>query len=314
MARGIVSLIPSGTEIVCALGLRDALLGVSHECDFPLGVAELPVVCEPKLDPTRSSGEIDRSVRALVEQVLSVYRVRAEVLAELAPELIVTQHQCEVCAVSESDVVRACSTLGLDARVCSLEPECLADIAADFARVAEAAAVPERGKALAAEFEARLSRVEARARGLPAPRVALVEWLDPPMIAGGWMPELARIAGAEPVIVDAPRRFETVDYAAIAGADADVIVVLPCGFDVERTLADMTRGTAGAALLETRAARAGRLYVVDGNAYFNRPGPRIADSVEILASIIHPERFACSVPQAVARFDAAGFRRGEARA
>jgi iron complex transport system substrate-binding protein len=313
MTGRIVSLIPSATEIVCALGLRESLVGVSHECDYPKSVTSLPVVCEPKLDPRLSSAAIDRSVRALVEQALSVYRVRSEVLSRLAPDLIVTQHQCEVCAVSEGDVRAACATLGLGARICSLEPECLGDIAADFVRVAAAAGVSERGSALVAEFHARLDRVAERARGAQQPRLALVEWLDPPMIAGGWMPELARVAGAEPVIVDEPRRFRTVDYAAIDAAEPEVIVVMPCGFDVTRTLADLTRDSAGAALFETRAARAGRLFVLDGNAYFNRPGPRIAESAELLAAVVHPERFEWAAPAAVARFDGSVFRRGEAK-
>jgi iron complex transport system substrate-binding protein len=310
MIERVVSLIPSGTEIVCALGLRERLVGVSHECDFPADVSALPAVCEPKVDPRRPSGEIDREVRALVEQALSVYRVKSDVLRSLEPDLVVTQHQCEVCAVSLRDVEGACTALGLKTRICSLEPECLADIESDFGRVAQAAGVAERGRELARGFRARLDALADRSRSLDRPRVLLVEWLDPPMVAGGWMPELARIAGAEPLVVAEPRRFQTVTWSSVASADPDAIVVMPCGFGVERTLAELASGPAREALCASRAARQGRLFVADGNAYFNRPGPRIADSAELLMGLVHPVVSVARFPGAWARFTAGGFEPG----
>jgi iron complex transport system substrate-binding protein len=285
-APSIVSLIPSATEIVCALGLRSRLVGISHECDFPAEVRGLPVLSAPKLDPSRPSAEIDRAVRALLETALSVYRIDLARLAELRPDLVVTQSQCEVCAVSLADVDSACAELGLESTaVCALSPNTLGDVFEDFRRVARAADVEPRGEELVASVIDRLDAVRATASGR-APRVALIEWLDPPMIAGGWMPELLRIAGGTPVIVEEPRRFATVSWNDIAAAEPDIVVLLPCGFDVARTLLELEAPSVAEPLRRLRATGAGRTYVVDGNAYFNRPGPRLADSAELLARVL----------------------------
>ena len=286
-APSIVSLIPSATEIVCALGLRQQLVGVSHECDFPEGVRGLPVLSAPKLDPSLPSGEIDRAVRALLETALSVYRVDLARLAELRPDLIVTQSQCEVCAVPLAEVDSACAQLGLEATmVCSLSPTGLDEVLEDFRRVAQAADVIARGEALVSQVRARFDALRASTAGQRRPRVALIEWLDPPMIAGGWMPELLRIAGGEPVIVDEPRRFAQVTWSDVAAADPDVVVLLPCGFDVARTLRELSAPEIAQPLRRLPATGRGRTLVVDGNAYFNRPGPRLAESAELLAGVV----------------------------
>ncbi len=284
----IVSLIASATEIVCALGLRERLVGVSHECDFPEDVVGLPVLSEPRMDTRLPGGQIDRAVRDLVREGLSVYRVRVEELERLRPGLIVTQDQCEVCAVSLRDVEEACSALTLrETRVCTLRPESLADILSDFRRVGEAAGVPERAEALAGGFERRIAAVCESVARRPRPRVACVEWLDPPMVAGGWIPEIVEMAGGEPVIVTSQTRFRTVTWEEIEAADADAVVLMPCGFTVGKTLEDLRDNGIAAPLRRLRAVKEGRCVVADGNAYFNRPGPRIADSAEILASIFH---------------------------
>jgi iron complex transport system substrate-binding protein len=286
-APSIVSLIPSATEIVCALGLRPRLVGVSHECDFPEDVRGLPVLSAPKLDPGRPSAEIDRAVRGLLETALSVYRIDLEGLARLRPELIVTQSQCEVCAVPLSDVDSACAQLGLEStRVCSRSPTGLDEVLEDFRRVAQAAGVAARGEELVSAVTSRFDAIRASASGRRKPRVALVEWLDPPMIAGGWMPELLRIAGGEPVIVQEPRRFATVTWDDIVAADPELVVLLPCGFDVERTLRELRTPEIAEPLRRLSATRHGRTFVVDGNAYFNRPGPRLAESAELLARVV----------------------------
>jgi iron complex transport system substrate-binding protein len=301
VAERIVSLIASATEILCALGLRDRLVGVSHECDYPADVRGLPVLSEPKIDPGRPGGEIDGSVRALVREGLSVYRVKTDLLEQLRPDLVVTQDQCEVCAVSLRDVEAACAALArTDVRVCSLRPNVLDDVRADFRRVGEAAGVPERAADLVASFDARLAALAARTRGLARPRVALVEWLDPPMVAGGWMPELARLAGAEPVIVTAAERFRTVTWDEIGAADPDAVVLLPCGWAPDRTRAELADPSTAAAVRALRATRAGRTWVADGNAFFNRPGPRLADSAAILAAILHAGAFGAPPPAATA--------------
>jgi iron complex transport system substrate-binding protein len=284
-ARRIVSLIASATEIVCALGLRDRLVGISHECDYPPDIRGLPVLSSPKLDVHASSAAIDAAVRDLVREGLSVYQVDDQKLAELQPDLIVTQDQCAVCAVSLADVEAAvCRRSGIEARICSLQPHLLADVRADFGRVAQAAGVPAAGEQLLASFDDKLAAVKARASGQPSRTIACIEWIDPVMVAGGWMPELVRLAGGRPVICEEPGRFVTTDWQAIVDADPDVIAIMPCGYGVEKTMAELQASdVARAALGQMR----GRCFVLDGNAYFNRPGPRLADSADILAHLMH---------------------------
>jgi iron complex transport system substrate-binding protein len=291
-AVSIVSLIASATEIVCALGLRDRLVGISHECDFPDDVRGLPVCSEPKLDVHQSSGAIDRAVRDLVREGTGIYHVRTEALESLRPDLIVTQDQCDVCAVTLEDVERACSTLTDKAvRICSLRPNTLADIVADFRRVGASAGVSDRAERLVDEFERRLDALRTRTAGATRPRVLCLEWLDPPMVAGGWIPELVDAAGGTPVIVSEPTRFRTVGWPEIEAADAEVAIIMPCGYPIGRTVTELRGPDLSAPLRRLRATRTGRTFVADGNAYFNRPGPRIADSAEILAALFHPSLF-----------------------
>jgi iron complex transport system substrate-binding protein len=295
MSQRIVTLIASATEIVAALGLTDRLVGISHECDYPPEVLHLPRLSEPKVDPSASSAEIDRSVREIVRDGLSVYRVDVDQLRALRPDVIVTQDHCEVCAVSLADVEASLCALGLpDTRVCTLHPGTLADVRRDFERVAVALGEPERGRGLVETFDNRLEAVRMRLAeaGVDPMRVVLLEWLAPPMVAGGWMPELARIAGARPLIVEEAGRFSQVGWNEIAGADPDAVLVLPCGFDVRRTVAELEEPAVAAGLRSVPAVHDGRCFVLDGNAYFNRPGPRLADSVELLAGVLHPELFA----------------------
>lgn len=286
----IVTLIASATEIVCALGLRDRLIGVSHECDFPPDIVGLPVLSSPKVSPAAPGREIDRQVREIVRDGLSVYRVRVDALERLRPGLIVTQDHCEVCAVSLQDVEAALCAIELpDTRVCSLHPRDLAEVLADFVRVAEAAGVPARGDQLVREFRDRLGVLRERVEGLPARRVVCLEWLEPPMVAGGWIPELVRAAGGEPLIVDSADGFRTVTWDDVATADPELVAIFPCGFSVGRTLEELRQESVRGGLSQVRAVRMGQCRVLDGNAYFNRPGPRLADSAELLAGLFHPE-------------------------
>ncbi|HUF74944.1 MAG TPA: ABC transporter substrate-binding protein [Longimicrobiales bacterium] len=288
----IVSLIASATEIVAALGMGERLVGISHECDHPPEVLDRPRLSSPKVDPSASSAAIDRSVRELVRDGLSVYRVDVAALERARPDVIVTQDHCEVCAVSLSDVEEAVCSLDLPGtQVCSLHPGVLEDVRRDFRKVAGSLRVPERGEELVARFDARLAAVRDRVAraGVEPVRVVMLEWLAPPMVAGGWMPELARLAGARPLIVEEPGRFTQVGWDEVVAADPDMVLILPCGFDVARSLEEMREPAVAAGLRRMRAVREGRCFVLDGNAYFNRPGPRLADSVELLAGILHPE-------------------------
>jgi iron complex transport system substrate-binding protein len=256
-------------------------------------VTALPAVTAPKLDIAKPSGDIDRQVKALLEQALSVYRVDADRLRELAPDIIVTQTQCEVCAVSQSDVEAALAHwTGARPRIVSLAPNALADVFADVLRVAEALGIEERGRALVADLRARIEAIAQRTRVLPArPRVAAIEWIEPLMAAGNWVPELITHAGGENLFGAAGRHSPWLEWRDLVAADPDVILVLPCGFDIARSLREMAALTARPGWSELRAVQADKGFVADGNQYFNRPGPRLVDSLEILAELLHPDAF-----------------------
>jgi iron complex transport system substrate-binding protein len=289
----VVSLLPSSTEIVCALGLEAQLVGRSHECDHPPSVAGLPVCSSPRLDPGAASAEIDRSVKSLVSQGLSVYQVDAERLRALAPDVILTQEQCEVCAVTPRDLEQALATwLGTRPRVVSLEPSTLGDVFADMLHVARALAVEAEGRRLVAELSLRISEIGEQTGDLRArPRVACLEWIDPLMADGNWMPELVRIAGGTPALGRTGSHSPWTSLEALAEADPDVVVVLPCGFDLSRTRREIAPLAASPGFRALRAVEAGSVALADGHQYFNRPGPRLVESLEILAEILHPTRF-----------------------
>jgi iron complex transport system substrate-binding protein len=236
---------------------------------------------------------IDRSVRDLIQDGLSVYRIKTDVLQRLKPDLIVTQDQCEVCAVSLKDVEEALCTLTLNqTQLCTLRPNTLDDILTDIQRVADMAGVPQEGRRLVRQIRNRLDRIATTIKEIARrPTVACIEWLDPLMIAGGWMPELVQIAGGEPVLIRSGQLFSKPTWREIKEADPDVIVILPCGFTLPRVQQEVEQRTVREALAGLRATLKGRCFLVDGNAYFNRPGPRIAESTEILAYLLHPAHF-----------------------
>ena len=289
----IVSLLPSATEIVCALGFGEKLVGRSHECDFPASVAALPPLTQARLDADAPSRAIDDAVKQLVEAGSSVYRVDAEQLRELAPTVIVTQDQCEVCAVTSDDLEQALAAwTGSAPRLVSLSPNTLGDVWVSFSHVADALGVPERGLALATELANRITEVAERAQRLrPRPRVACIEWLEPLMVAGNWVPELVTLAGGTNLLSQPGTHSPWLEPEALAAADPDVIVVLPCGFDLPRTHAEFDRIAQQSFWQNLRAVKQGRVAIVDGNQYFNRPGPRLVESLEILAEILHPQEF-----------------------
>ena len=290
----IASLLPSTTEIACALGFQDRLVGRSHECDFPAGVEQLPVLTQPKLDTTKTSREIDASVRALVRDGLSVYRVDAERLREVAPDVILTQDQCEVCAASLSDVEAALEAwTGARPRVVSLRPHSLGDVFADFQRVADALGAGERGRSVSAQLANRLADVGERTGRLrDRPSIACIEWIEPPMAAGHWMPELVTLAGGRALLGETGAPSSWITLEALAAADPDAIAVLPCGFDLATTRRELPAISSCEQWQGLRAVREGRTFLADGSALMNRPGPRLVESLEVLAEILHPEVFA----------------------
>lgn len=286
----VVSLIASATEIVHALGAGETQIARSHECDWPTAVLELPAVTRPKFNVDGSSRTIDQAVRSLVEQGLSVYAVDAEFLKAFAPDVILTQDQCEVCAVSLADVERAVSAWTDNAvKIVSLRPHTMADVYEDITRVAVALGRTEDSKRLVARMQERIAAVSAAVAGRDKPRLAFIEWVDPPMSGGHWIPELVASAGGINLFGETGAPSPWIHWKDVAAADPDVILVAPCGYDIPVTLREMRVLAHKSDWQNLRAVREGRVFVADGNAYFNRPGPRLVESAEIFAEVLHPD-------------------------
>ena len=289
----VISLLPSATEIVCALDGGDRLVGRSHECDFPGGLDHLPVCTAPKFDISGSSSDIDRQVKSILENALAVYKVDAEGLKSLAPDVIVTQSQCDVCAVSEADL-RGIMVDWLDAtpELVALEPTRMADVYRDFRRVGTALDEEAKADELVDRVTEGFESIKRATEALDSrPSIACIEWMEPLMAAGNWLPELVEAAGGINLFGETGVHSPWLSWADVVAADPDIIVVMPCGFGIERAVAEMPYLTDRAAWSDLSAVRNGRVYVVDGHHYFNRPGPRLLDSLEILCEISHPGRF-----------------------
>jgi iron complex transport system substrate-binding protein len=290
----IVSLLPSATEIVCALGAADELVGISHECDFPPAVHGRPVLTRSRIDVGASSRAIDAAVRGVIRDALSIYAVDDELLGRLAPDVIITQDLCEVCAVSLDDVRAAVARLAHREaiRIVSLRPTRLGDVLDDIERVAAAIGRRAEGAALRAALDDRIriiaGRADEAARAGSRPRVVSIEWIDPVMLGGTWMPELIELAGGVAAGAAAGQPAPTVSPGALGELRPDVVVVKPCGFTLDRTLAE--RDILERTIIDAVAPTA-RIYVTDGNAFFNRPGPRLVESLEIMAACTHPAQF-----------------------
>jgi iron complex transport system substrate-binding protein len=287
----IASLLASGTELVCALGLGESLVGRSHECEEPAWVRTLPQLSRPTFPIDGPSGEIDGHVRARLRAGQPLYEVDDAALTALAPDVVLTQTHCEVCAVSPGDL--SCGVLPhLERRrVVALDGGTLETVLEGFEHVAGVLGVSEAGRALARGLRARAEAVADRVRGRPAPTVACIEWIDPVFAMGNWGPELVTLAGGRSVLGQAAARSTTTTWDADLAADADVLVVAPCGFSLARTLAEMPALAARPGFRELRAARAGRVFAADGNAWFNRAGPSLFETPEILAEMLHPDLF-----------------------
>lgn len=294
----IVSLLPSATEIAVALGLHDNLVGRSHECDFPPSVAALPVCTSTKLEKGLTSQAIEDRVKAIVEKGLSVYDVDAPLLRSLRPDVILTQSQCAVCAVTPADLEEALAEwVGTPPKLVSLAPDDLADVFGDLTRVAEAAGVPERAGPAIARMQAGLAALpEAPAA---RPTLLAVEWIEPLMVAGNWVPELIRAAGAEPLLADAGVHSHWITFDAVAAADPDIIAFMPCGYQLAQTLPEARALLSELPWRDLRAVREGRVFAADGHHLFNRPGPRLVESAEVLACLLRPDE---AVPERLAPF------------
>lgn len=289
----IVSLIPSATEILASLGLLDAIVGKSHECDYPPEVQNLSICTQPKFEPEGSSGQIHERVTEILQSALSVYQVQVETLGELQPTHIITQAQCEVCACSLADVEAAVSQLvGSKPQIISLQPNKLEEVWRDIDRVAAVFEV---------DSEPLLTHLNNRIRACTEkisilaetsrPTVACIEWTEPLMAAGNWVPELVNLAGGEALFALEGQHSRWLQWETLLDANPEVIIFMPCGFDLEKTGRDALEFAKKSKWKHLQAVKNGKVYLTDGNAYFNRPGPRLVNSLEILAEILHPELF-----------------------
>ncbi|HEY8082136.1 MAG TPA: cobalamin-binding protein [Solirubrobacterales bacterium] len=280
----IASLVPSATEMLFALGLGDQVVGVTHECDFPLAAGSLPHLTRTVLEPGLSAAEIDAAVKATVGDGRALYELDEERLAELNPDLIVTQAVCDVCAVSYEDVLEVASRLPSRPRVIQQDPSTLGEMLEDIVRLGETTGVTAEAHELRGELEGRLATIHAAVSDASQPRVIALEWLDPPYVGGHWIPEMISIAGGEDVAGPPGLKSPEVQWGELGGLNPDVVVAMPCGWYVEgaqaQTIEHWNR-------IESLGAR--QVFAVDAASTFSRPGPRLVDGVELLAHLLHPD-------------------------
>jgi iron complex transport system substrate-binding protein len=299
----VASLLPSATEMVHFAGAGDSLIGVTHECDYPPGVERLPTLTSSKIGHDMTSAAIDAAVERHLTDAGSLYALDARLLEELAPDLIITQGLCDVCAVSMDLLEEAVAGLGNEPALLSLNPTSLRDVLDDATRVGEALGRGDEIRDKVAALEARLARIEETVAGLPRPRVGSIEWLDPPFSAGHWVPEMVRIAGGEEIFAGSGEPSARLTWEEVFEAAPEVLVLMPCGFGTGRTVEEAHRVLPGLpGWDELPALRDGRVWAVDANSYFSRPAPRLVEGVEMLVRILHPEAFA-SAPTAAVRLN-----------
>ncbi|MBO1046837.1 MAG: cobalamin-binding protein [Dolichospermum sp. DEX182a] len=289
----IVSLIPSATEIVAKLGLFDAMVGRSHECDYPPEITNLPVCTQARLNGDANSHSIYNEASNLLQSALGIYNIKIDVLEKLHPTHIITQDQCDVCAVSLPEVEKAVAQLThSSAQIISLQPNTLQDLWGDIERVSHTFGVDS--VEILENLEARVRICKRRLQGLSCaemPKVACIEWTDPLMTAANWVPELINLAGGKPLFSLMGKPATRVKWETLVESNPDVIIFMPCGFDLQRTQQEAQVLTQRPEWKKLHAVQSGRVFITDGNAYFNRPGPRLVDSLEILAEILHPDIF-----------------------
>jgi iron complex transport system substrate-binding protein len=285
LSMRIASLVPASTEMLFALGLGDQTIGVTHECDYPPAAASLPHLTATVMPEGLSAGEIDAAVKRIVGEGKALYSLDEAALADLAPDLIVTQAVCDVCAVSYEDVVEVAARLPGPPRVLQQDPSSLAEVLEDLTRLGAAAGAPTRAAAARAGLEERLAAVRAAVAGAPTPRVIALEWLDPPFVGGHWMPEMVELAGGIDVAGPRGAKSPEVPWEQLATLEADLVVVMPCGWYVEES-----RAQAEGHRERIAALGAPRVFAVDAASTYSRPGPRLVDGVELLAHLFHPDR------------------------
>lgn len=287
----VVSLLASGTELVCALGLGDRLVGRSHECDYPEWVTRLPSVCRPTFAVSGSSREIDRCVRERLVAKEPLYEIDEDLLLSLTPDVVITQTHCEVCAVSPADLAHGRSPALVREQVVALSAGSLEGILAGFIEVSRVLGCDAAGQELVNALRARMASLVERTRLLPRRSVVCLEWIDPIFAMGNWGPELVDIAGGQNLLGTQGAHSTSTTFRAVLDADPEILVVAPCGFPIDRTLKEMPLVAAQSGWNDLRAVTAGRVFVADGNRYFNRSGPKVFETADILAEILHPGAF-----------------------
>jgi iron complex transport system substrate-binding protein len=299
----ICSLLPGATEVVAALGLADQLVGISHECDYPPGIRKAPVMVRPMIDHERmSSPDIDRAVTRAVSDHQPLYALEETLFRDARPDLVITQDLCHVCAVTPSDVERAMASLPHPARVLSLNAGSVEDMLHDIERIGEATNKVAESHALTSTLRARLQAIrEQIALEVDLPTVVCVEWLDPLYVAGHWVPEMVSWAGGQHLLSGAGVPSKRITWEQLVEAAPDVLIVMPCGFSIERTRQEMERLTTHPGWHRLPAVQRGRVFAVDSGAYFSRPGPRLVEGTEILAALCHPSRFGQTIPAGAQR-------------
>lgn len=293
----ICSFLPSATEIVCALGLQDQLAGVTYACDFPSSARGKPVVVRTRLPHSEDGAEIDRQVRDFLARGESLYRVDMEELERLAPDLILTQDLCHVCAASPDDLGEALARLPHPPRILSLTPHTLTGVFADIQRVAEATGTEEEAARLLAELHQRMARVEqAVADAAHRPRVLCLEWLTPPYVGGHWVPEMVERAGGMDVLGRPGEPSRRVDWEEVLGSQPEVIALMPCGYNLQQAVAEFEKTPLPEGWTALPAVKASQVFAVDADSYFSRPGPRLVTGVEVLVRLLHPEQSPSTLP------------------
>ena len=292
MKKRVLSLLSSTTEVVYALGCEDQLVGRSHECDYPPAVMTLPICTKPKFNVDGSSIEVDGQVKSILQNALSVYYINEDLLKELKPDIILTQSQCEVCAVSEKDVKGVVKNItGINPDIISVEPNSVKDIFKDIKIIAEALNVVDKGADLIEFMKYRIRTLKKSYDDKSELTVAAIEWIDPLMAAGNWVPELIEMAGGINLFGEAGKHSPWMEYKDLIEKDPQTIIIMPCGYNIQKSIFEIDSLIKQKGWQKINAVQNNKVYITDGNQYFNRPGPRIVDSLNIFAEIFHPSHF-----------------------
>ena len=288
MKKRVLSLLSSTTEVVYALGCEDQLVGRSHECDYPPAVMTLPICTKPKFNVDGSSIEVDGQVKSILQNALSVYYINEDLLKELKPDIILTQSQCEVCAVSEKDVKSVVKNItGINPDIISVEPNSVKDIFKDIKIIAEALNVVDKGADLIEFMKYRIRTLKKSYDDKSELTVAAIEWIDPLMAAGNWVPELIEMAGGINLFGEAGKHSPWMEYKDLIEKDPQTIIIMPCGYNIQKSIFEIDSLIKQKGWQKINAVQNNKVYITDGNQYFNRPGPRIIESFEILIEIFH---------------------------